>query len=247
MENKVLTELYSELFGLKDFFNIEQGLKRGELISAIAVSGENYEQSKFRLMYVGRALNGWGSLNGNNVEELVRSVLNEKGVKEFLCNAVYDPRHYEDYNINRSRFWQLCRKILEKAGEDETWAENIVWSNVYKVTYNGISISWSLMNYIYEACLKILKYELEFFRPNHVVFVTGTNYFLPKDLGNSFEAIFSLEHDPLTFEVVSKGIYTCQSGHKIKIVAVNRPECRKGTNEEKADKIMKAFNSIIID
>lgn len=46
------------------------------------------------------------------------------------------------------------------------------------------------------------------------------------------------------FESASKGIYTDNSGHKIKMVAINRPDRTKGTNTEKVDKIMEAFHSL---
>ena len=135
---------------------------------------------------------------------------------------------------------------MTQAGECENWAERIAWSNIYKVTYDGISISWPLMDETFNACLEILKYELEAFKPNHVVFVTGASHFLPKDLGDSFVPVCLPEQLPAnnTFGVISKGIYTDQSGHKVKIVAVNRPERKNDSIEEKARKITEAFNSL---
>lgn len=200
-------------------------------------------------MYIGRDLNGWNPVEGNNIGELVTSVLQSNAAEEFLHDAVHNPQYRDDngkitYNINGSRFWQLCRKIMTQVGEGENWAERIVWSNVYKVTYIEHGISDSLMNETYENCLNILKAEIEFFKPNHIVFVTGANYFLPRDLGENFEAVFSLEKDHPIFDVISKGIYTDKSGHKIKVVAVNRPDRGSGTIPEKTNKIMEAFNSL---
>ena len=126
LTDKVFTELYKALFSRKDPYDIELGLKSRILIASSATACNDYKNSKFRLMYVGRDLNGWGKLIGNDIEELASNVLNDKGSQEFLHNAVYDPRHYEDYNINQSRFWQLCREIMSRAGEEENWAKRIV-------------------------------------------------------------------------------------------------------------------------
>lgn len=247
-----LRKLYGSLFSLTDPINIESGFRSGALVSHSADSGIHYEESNFRLMYVGRDLNGWKPLTGNNVDELVENVLTNGRTKCFLSDAVHSPQYRDEntnellYSINKSRFWQICKEVMNRAGEIENWAEKIVWSNVYKVTYQRgrRGAHWDLVCETFEPCLEILRYELEVFKPNHVVFVTGTDYFLPRDLGISFRPVFSLEHDPVDFDVISKGIYTDNSGHKIKMVAVNRPEITKGTNTEKADKIMEAFNSL---
>ena len=248
-ENSIFYNHYKALFEAKDPIDIELGLQNRTLISSRAVSGQEYEKSNFRLMYVGRDLNGWNPLEGNNVSELVNSVLQSKAAEEFLHDAVHNPQYRDEngritYSINRSRFWQLCREIMNQAGEKESWAERIVWSNVYKVTYGEFTVSKRLMDETYNNCLDILKAEIEFFRPNHIVFVTGVHYFLPKGLGENFEAVFSLEEDPSIFDVISKGFYTDKSGRKIKVVAVNRPDIKRGTIIEKTNKIMEAFNSI---
>ena len=250
-KNDDYQNLYETLFKLDTPINIEEGLRSGALVSSSAVAGRDYEKSNFRLMYVGRDLSGWNKLEGNNVCELAEAVLADKSSEEFLHCAVHDPQFRDEsgnltYSINKSPFWQLCKKIMMQAGEGESWAERILWSNVYKVTYDGISISWPLMNETFNACLEILKYELEVFKPNHVIFVTGASHFIPKDLGDSFVPVCLPEQLPANnaFSVISKGIYTDQSGHKVKIVAVNRPEYKNGSIEEKAHKIMEAFSSL---
>ena len=46
-----------------------------ELTCAPAIEGKRYKESPFRLMYVGRAVNGWeGNWKGNSVEDLVNQV-----------------------------------------------------------------------------------------------------------------------------------------------------------------------------
>ena len=250
-KNDEYQNLYEALFKLDSPVDIEAGLKSGALVSSQAAACRDYEKSKFRLMYVGRDLGGWNKLKGNNARELAEAVLADESPEEFLHYAVHDPQFRDEsgkltYSIRKSPFWQLCKEIMTQAGEGENWAERIVWSNVYKVTYDGISVSWPLMDETFKACLDILKYELESFKPKHVVFVTGASHFLPKDLGDSFVPVCSPERNPAdnAFGVVSKGIYTDKSGHKVKIVAVNRPEHKNDSIEEKARKIMEAFNSL---
>lgn len=251
--NDEYQNLYEALFRLNSPVDIEAGLRNRALASCQAATAacRDYDKSKFRLMYVERDLNGWNALNGDNARELAEAVIADKSPEEFLYDAVHDPQFRDEngkltYSIRRSKFWQLCREIMTQAGEGENWAERIVWSNVYKVTYKGTRISWPLMNETFKACLDILKYELEYFKPDHVVFVTGASHFLPKEFGDAFVPVDSPEQDPPdnAFGVISKGIYTDKSGRKVKMVAVNRPEPRSGSREEKTHKIMEAFNSI---
>ena len=249
-KNDEYLNLYEALFRLEAPVDIEAGLKSGALVSSQAAACRDYEESNFRLMYVGRDLGGWNKLDGDNAGELAEAVLADESPEEFLHYAVHDPQFRDEsgkltYSIRKSPFWQLCKEIMTQAGEGENRAERIVWSNVYKVTHDGISVSWPLMDETFKACLDILKYELESFKPNHVVFVTGASHFLPKDLGDSFVPVCSPEQDPENnaFGVISKGIYTDKSGHQVKIVAVNRLEFRSGSVKEKAHKIIKAFDS----
>ena len=112
-----------------------------------------------------------------------------------------------------------------------------------------MGVSWPLMDETFSDCLEILKHEIEVFAPNHIVFVTGADYFLPKNFGDSFSGDSTVPYYPPSrvFDVISKGVYTDKNNRKIKMIAVNRPEIRIGTISEKADKIMEAFNSLTLD
>ena len=68
----------------------------GALVSSSAGACRDYEKSNFRLMYVGRDLNGWNKLEGNNAGELAEAVLANKGSEEFLHWAVHDPQFRDE-------------------------------------------------------------------------------------------------------------------------------------------------------
>ena len=255
-------ELYEKLFGLKEPVDVEAGLKDGSLVCAPAVSGSEYEQSALRLMYVGRDLNGWPVLKGSTPAELAEYVLTHGREKanEFLYNAVNDFQFRNDdgslaYSIMRSPFWQVCCEIMNQSGEGDAWAERIVWSNVYKITPSDghardLPGFWSMEEFgeHFRICVDILKEEIEFFRPNHIVFITGASHFRPVDLGSSYEPVFSLDEDPDNgyFSIIGKGYYTDRTNRRIKIVAATRPDNphRKGTRHEQAAMILEAFHSL---
>ena len=229
--------LYEKLFSLKAPFDVQAGLKSGKFVCAPAAAGSMYEQSPMRLMYVGRDLNGWGGIRGETPAEIAKNVLTEGREK---AKNFYHDRH---------KFWQLCRALMTLAGEWRSWHQHIVWSHVYKVTYNDRPVKYlprfwnkkKIAEY-FTLCVDILKAEIDLFKPKHIVFVTGIDYFLPSWLGDSFKPVFELEREPdiKAFSVISKGIYK----DNVKVVATTRPEFRFGTIKEHAAIILEALNSL---
>ena len=142
---------------------------------------------------------------------------------------------------------------MDLAGEGENWHNRILWSNVYKLTpqespVRTLPFFWDndKISEYFSLCVDLLKAEIDFFRPKHIVFVTGASHFRPVDLGDSYEPVFSLDEDPSanSFDVTGKGYYTDSTGRKVKVVSTTRIELRAGTMEENAVKIWEAFNSL---
>lgn len=81
-----------------------------------------------------------------------------------------------------------------------------------------------------EACVELLRAEIEFFNPTHILFVTGTDWFQP------FRGIFQevkergVNHpsrkDSNTFYAELLAAYNAQSGMRSKVVVACRPEMR---------------------
>ena len=242
--------LYTKLFSLKEPFDAEAGLKDRSLVCAPAAAGSMYEQSPSRLMYVGRDLGGWDEVSGQTPAEIANYVLTDgrHGAEDFLNGSDSDYMFH-----NHSKFWHLCRALMDLAGEGKNWNQRIVWSNVYKLTpqvapVRTLPFFWDndIIAEYYSLCMDILKAEIDFFRPEHIVFVTGTSHFRPVDLGDSYAPVFSLDNDPHknAFDVTGKGYYTDSTGRKVKVVSTTRIELRAGTMEENAVKIGEAFNSL---
>ncbi|MGL4986292.1 MAG: hypothetical protein ACRC5H_04035, partial [Treponemataceae bacterium] len=70
--------------------------------------GEEYEQSKHRILFVGKATNGWRSIS-RNVEELFnqesKECINRADQMRWLSN-----KKGQKYNVNKSAFWRLIRR-----------------------------------------------------------------------------------------------------------------------------------------
>lgn len=217
-----------------------------ELTCAPAIAGTCYEDSPFRLMYVGRAVNGWEAkwLEGP-INDLVEQVF----AYDFKMASIFENPNQNGYNFNISGFWQLCKEIMKLAGEEENWSDKVLWSNLYKVApYNGGNPGNKLIEKTIERCIQILTYEIRLYRPTHVVFITGDWWFDPS---NTFKASFakklgiSVEHNTdKSTVIIGKGNYEKSLGN-VKMVVSKRPEGLKGVTREKhAELIIDALGSL---
>lgn len=215
-----------------------------ELTCTPAIAGERYDESPFRLMYVGRAVNGWeADWQVSSIDDLVEQVF----AYDFEMASISENPNQNGYNFNRSGFWQLCKEIMKLVGEEENWSDRVLWSNLYKVApYKEGNPDNKLITETIERCIQILTYELRLYRPTHVVFVTDDWWFDPSD---TCKASFAKKLDiPVDHKsdsiIIGKGIYKKSWGN-IKIVVSKRPEGLKGiTREEHAKFIIDAFKPL---
>jgi len=215
-----------------------------ELTCAPAIAGTCYEDSPFRLMYVGRAVNGW---EANWLEGSINDLVEQVFAYDFKMASISENPNQNGYNFNRSGFWQLCKEIMRLVGEEVNWSDRILWSNLYKVApYKEGNPDNQLIKMTIEQCIQILTYELCFYRPTHVVFVTDDWWFDPSD---TFRVCFAeklnipVEHKSESV-IIGKGSYNKTWGN-IKIVVSKRPEGLKGVTREKhAELIIDALRSL---
>lgn len=229
-------------------------IKAGELTFAHYKEGKEFCKGKYKLMYIGRALNGWGKISGNTAEEVyenAHSIVANAENKSEKCI-----RNFGGY-INRSAFWQLCKLILKKSGEctDEEfiiannerdkifWDDRIVWSNLYKIApVNGGNPNYGVIKATVEDCIEILKKEIEIVEPKHIVMVTDEWWVTLKDkdgntkFNKTFEKEFNIKINSTDSFVIGKGRYK-----NIPIIVTKRPERRRETREKQADEVIKAF------
>lgn len=235
--------------GLKIQYNnlllpVQEQFWSQELTCAPAIVGKRFKESNFRLMYVGRAVNGWDvDWKKGSVDDLVEQVFSY----DFEMASISENPNQNGYNFNRSGFWQLCKSIMKLSGEEENWSDKILWSNLYKVApYGGGNPDNDLIKKTIQSCIKILTYEFRYYRPTHVVFVTNDWWFDPISTFNSSFADklkISIKHN--TKDVIL-GQKICHiGGNSMKVVITKRPEGLAGiTREEHAKLILDAFESL---
>lgn len=136
------------------------------------------------------------------------------------------------YSVKRTPFWNYACQIWAKLTKQEDmenlwrnrWYENIVWSNLYKVAPSfGGNPDENLKKAQLESCRALLKDEIDYFQPTHILFETDYEWWFDK-----FEDLF--EATKITDQFVkSKGIYVGDGFTSMFVVAV-RPEMRNKTS-----------------
>lgn len=202
------------------------------------------EESKIRLMLIGRATNGWGDRETDS-EYLPRKrdefskraqELFEDPNRWGWIPQDYKITYQEDgiekiYNINRSPFWNYTRDIHAKLTQSssERWFESIAWSNLYKVSPSKGNPSAKSLRLQKDICSKILDYEIDVIKPTHILFETGYNWV--------FENITINGEKRVNGHVEWIGTYK-----DAKCIISCRPEFREKTNF--VNDIVEAFESI---
>lgn len=181
-KDTVLLSLYKKLVEVK-----LESLLAKQLMLTKSYVGNLYGNNQFKLMVVGRAVNGWKNdlQSSYTVEQIVEHVFNIQF--NFNCIVDYSRTSDGEYNFRRSAFWQLIKRVLELYGESEpdkwyddekNWQEKIVWSNLYRVSpVAGGNPDEKLQKETYEISAEILAREVELYRPTHILFITGEDWF----------------------------------------------------------------------
>lgn len=228
-----------------------------ELTSAPIMVGGKYNACTFndeplRIMYVGRAMNGWEiKWNRGTAKELVEQVFsNSIDMKVISKGIVKDESGNQIYNYNRSQFWQLCHQLMNLFGIEEYWSDYVAWSNLYKVSpMKSGNPNNKLIKMTIDHCVNILRQEISYLRPTHIVFVTGSWWYEPEGIDeNAFKNITGIgiseeeSKDKNKEDTIILGRGISENFHfKPKIVITKRPDREKGTIKDKADQIFNAF------
>lgn len=189
-----MTETYKELFYIvkKAFPNEKllrsfpvQGSYYNELIQLSRLTpfdGENYPanddeamryiEPAVRLMVVGKL-------------ELGKDLLADKTAQEFTCSAG-DKLCYTNFVshcvIDKSNVPEYPKYIIEKlkpvSSIGDKWFEHILWYNPFVFeTLNNEVANKKLQELQLPLCRKLLFLQLDFFCPNHILFMSDTKEF----------------------------------------------------------------------
>lgn len=242
-------EAYMELYKAT---NISKGYRLNkqivhfnQLSHFVGMKGKRYDEQEVRLLVVGRAVNGWGQLDSTSAEsfsaDAMEKVINDKFKwivcdNETLRNDCKD-ENGEYYWLNDSPFWRTSRRIwMNLSGNDgfvdknkDKWVDYIAWTNLYKVAPRDTGNPTTTMSkQQLNACKKILQAEIEKFKPTHILFITGYEWWF-----ESFKDIFDVD-----FYNIKKNEYRGEKKNRVfaeaslilddktKIVVACRPECR---------------------
>jgi len=162
----------------------------------VAMEGAAYKNQKDnKFMVIGRAANGWESLRCDSADNFGLDAEMRFCKKGFSWLEMTDKGfgNGDGYYINNSPFWRVIKKICKSnpmLANEERWFENIVWTNIYKVSpkdngEKGITRNPSnkLCKKQIGICREILKQEIIEHSPDYILFVTGYNWWFHDDSG----------------------------------------------------------------
>jgi len=144
-----------------------------------------------KLMFVGRAVNGWYTrFDKTNIKdkEIVLTDINKhiaeddlQWVIDLWGNNEYNEDYETDYNTKKSPFWRLIKRLSDELIEKNEFVINkIVWTNLYKISnFKGGNPSGSLRNIQFDTCREILNLEINIFKPQIIIFLTGLPWTKP--------------------------------------------------------------------
>ncbi len=162
-----------------------------------------------------------------------------------------------DYYVAKSAFWNYTKSvwdILNNGKEstwNERWFEKIVWTNLYKIAptivskicneekKDGANPNITECKTQQKICLELLKKEIKYFKPTHILFVTDRDGWY-KDFENQLEKYFDARNIKETNnEYVKRTLDYIVDDIVCKVVVVCRPE--RKTKEEYVEEVVKAF------
>lgn len=240
MKNE-MQELYKQLAQKVLEHNKNMRGKKGAITICPAIKGNDYDKNaEVRLMFIGRAINGWCYLNENDNSNNVVDRLNNCEncglgwvknnwnwdkcgdcdiAKQKLENGIYN-------NRISSPFWNMVHYICKQHNiTEDNWYNQIVWSNLYKASYADGGNPDGFYKEQIEQCNKILIEEITEFNPTHIYFITES----AKNLNNNKPTWFCEEYKydkELNFKKVYEFLFNEGNKH-IEVNICARPEFHK--------------------
>ena len=197
LKDEVLRDQYAEL--VKKVVNFNSNEKnKDKLTICPAMAGSD----NAKIMIVGRAINGWCSIkqvckdSTKSIDEQALEMVNRcskcnldwvVGTNYYTkCNENDCPYAKDKDNKDRreknSAFWRFAKLIVKNYFEDINkifiegeWQKEIIWTNLYKASYENGGNPNNFYNPQVRICDQILKREIELYRPKMIFFITEKN------------------------------------------------------------------------
>lgn len=169
----------------QSFINLYKKLYEGitgenikEICPFFPQAGAKWGQSKIKILFVGRAVNGWVETADEFKENLFNKIANihdqMSWVEELRGEGIKEDGRRR-YNSNRSAFWKLIKQICSELNISP-WYEYTAWSNMYKLSPHKGNPNKKFRNLQRSACTEILKEEIKILQPTHIIFINGGNW-----------------------------------------------------------------------
>ena len=196
-----------------------------------------------KLMIVGRAVNGWLTLDTSNEQTFGNAAQESFDAEGFawIDNSGDSLRNRPQagestYYLSKSSFWRTSKNIWEGLSQmqEKSWIDYIAWSNIYKIAplMTGNPTTNMCVAQM-DACRKILKAEIEAYKPSHILFITGYEWwFYDKTnkcgISNLFDYLTFYGNNSRCNDIYVEGsaYYTLNDGTSIPVVITCRPETR---------------------
>ncbi len=191
MDKRIVDGLREVLRGVVD--SNEKRLNSKPLTLFAPQQGTKSRNCGNPLMVVGRAVNGSGDRVGWTPEDFASGKLTlddelKAATENRATNSgdrlnwvTYNWRNRDvDYNTAKSPFWRTIRGITlglnipNAENIEKCWSSYLIWSNLYKVSpVRRGNPDKNIRDIQRESCMKLLRSELEVYKPKRALFVTG--------------------------------------------------------------------------
>jgi hypothetical protein len=159
--------IYKDLFAHNTFQNI----------CTFAIQwGKDYPIEKYKgLLFVGKAVNGWLTVDQNMDalfdDQNTNRIFNRSDQIQWVENL---SGNTNGYNTRKSAFWRLVKKVAVSHYSHE-WYRHIAWTNLYKVApWEGGNPSESLKQKQQQYSIELLKREIDIMAPEFVIMLTSS-------------------------------------------------------------------------
>lgn len=256
-------QLFSALLGQTwENKQIWEHIRDGNLIATPAFEGSKYRESAIKIMFIGRALNGWNKELGDcsSLEETVHSILAQKGA----LNTFVDSNGFGDgprkYKHKNSRFFRFIKHILEDIGESESgieetfyndkkeWNQRFVWANLYciapknPVPGTNANPSNRMIKPSVNYYIDLMEVYIKYYQPDVVVFVTDVEgWFIKWTRERSFKDIVD-NYQEFSSNDIIRASGTIDNS---RIIVCKRPD-RRGTTYNEVEEMANIISTHIL-
>lgn len=209
----------------------------------IPMVGGRYSHQPVRIMWVGRAVNGWESELFSMPLDMYLDSISLLSQRRDRFSWLHDK---SVYNYRRSPFWRNCQLLHQQLHNlpipAEDWHEDIVWTNLYWAAPAGSGNPCaSLCAAQRDLCHQLLAKQITLLNPTHVVFVTGWDWFSDSCPVNALsDCAFTDVRRISTGDGVVVAAGTIGTS---KVIVTNRPEFRISDKDFTAA-VLNAFNTL---